>query len=253
MRPVSGLPVLALERVTRRERIGRERIAVLDAVSFEVWPGEIVAILGPRRAGKTTLLRVVAGIEAPDGGDVLLDGERLAALPASARTRRLRAVGYAPKTWRVARGKPVLDHVALPLLAERRPLVTAHAKAYEALERVGASHCAGATAEELAPGDETRVALAQALVREPRLLLVDEPGTLAAPEERDELLRLLRTIAVEDARLALVITARDVAGVAGAGRVLTLDRGVLRGARVPPSADVVPFPGSLAPESAPVR
>lgn len=248
------MPALVLDRVTRRHRVGRERIAVLDAVSLEVWPGEIVAILGSRRAGKTTLLRVIAGIEAPDGGDVRLDGESLGALPASARTRRLRAVGFAPKAWRVARGKPVLDHVALPLLAERRPLVTALAKAYEALERVGAAHCAGATAEELAPGDETRVALAQALVREPRLLLADEPGVMAAPDERDELLRLLRTIAAEDARLALVMTARDVAGVAGAGRVLTLDDGLLRGAVEPPSADVVPFPGGgVAAESTPIR
>lgn len=250
---MSEMPVLALDRVTRSHRVGREQTAVLDAVSFEVWPGEIVAILGQRRAGKTTLLRVVAGIEAADAGTVRLDGEALGALPASARTRRLRAVGFAPKTWRVARGKPVLDHVALPLLAESRPLVTALAKAHEALERAGAGHCAGAMAEELAPGDETRVALAQALVREPHLLLVDEPGVMAAPDEREELLRLLRDLAAEDPRLALVMTARDVAGVAGAGRVLTLDDGVLRGASAPPSADILAFPGGNAAEVAPIR
>jgi ABC-type lipoprotein export system ATPase subunit len=249
---VSETPVLALERITRRHRVGREQIDVLDAISFEVWPGEIVAILGPHRVGKTTLLRVIAGIEAPDAGSIRLDGEQIGALPASVRTRRLRAVGFAPKAWRVARGKPVLDHVALPLLAEGRPLVTALAKAYEMLERVGAAHCAGATVEELPPGDETRVALAQALVREPRLLLVDEPGVMAAPDERDDVLRLLRAIAAEDPRRALVMTARDVAGVAGAGRVLTLDDGVLRGTSEPPSADVVPFPGGVAAETAPI-
>lgn len=247
------MPVVALDRVTRSHRVGREQTAVLDGVSFEVWPGEIVAILGQRRAGKTTLLRVIAGIEAADAGTVRLDGEALSALPASARTRRLRAVGFAPKTWRVARGKPVLDHVALPLLAEGRPLVTALAKAHEALERAGAAHCAGAMAEELAPGDETRVALAQALVREPRLLLADEPGVMAAPDEREELLRLMRDLAAKDPRLALVMTARDVAGVAGAGRVLTLDDGVLRGASAPPNADVLAFPGGIAAEAAPIR
>ncbi|HKG03942.1 MAG TPA: ATP-binding cassette domain-containing protein [Conexibacter sp.] len=250
---MSEMPVLALDRVTRSHRVGRERSAVLDAVCLEVWPGEIVAILGQRRAGKTTLLRIVAGIEAADAGTVRLDGEALGTLPASTRTRRLRAVGFAPKTWRVARGKPVLDHVALPLLAEGRPLVTALAKAHEALERAGAAHCAGAMAEELAPADETRVALAQALVREPRLLLVDEPGVMAGPDERDELLRLLRNLAAEDPGLALVMTARDVAGVSGAGRVLTLDDGVLRGASAPPSADVLTFPGGIAVEATPIR
>jgi ABC-type lipoprotein export system ATPase subunit len=250
---VSETPLLAFDRVTRRHRVGREHATVLDAVSFEVWPGELVAILGQRRAGKTTLLRIAAGIEGPDQGVVRLDGEALGPLAASARTRRLRDVGYAPKGWRVASGKPVLDHVALPLLAAGRPLVTAHAKAHEALERVGAPHhCATARAGELAPIDEARIALAQALVREPRLLLVDEPGVMAAPAERDELLRLLRELAAERPRLALVVTARDVAGVGGARRILALDDGVLRGASEPPSAEVVPFPGVVPAEAGPI-
>lgn len=249
---VDGMAVLAFERVTHCHRVGRERVAVLDEVSFAVWPGELVAVLGLHRTGKTTLLRIAAGVETPDAGGVRLDGSPLGTRSSTVRTRRLRAVGLVPKAWRVSRGKPVLDHVALPLLAERRPLVTALAKAHETLERVGAGHCAGATAEELAPADETRVALAQALVREPRLLLVDEPGVLAAPDEREELLRLLREIAAERPRLALVVTARDTAGVAGARRVLTLGDGVLRGSGEPPSAEVVPFPGTAAVQGMPI-
>src|SRR6266511_4141420 len=104
---MSEMPVLAFDRVARSHWVGREHTAVLEDVTVEVWPGELAA-----------------GIEAPDDGVVRLDGEALDALSASSRTRRLRTVGFAPKTWRVARGKPVLDHVALPLLAEGRPLVT---------------------------------------------------------------------------------------------------------------------------------
>lgn len=236
--------MLAFERVTRRHRAGREQIAVLGEVSFEIWPGEVVAVLGARRAGKTTLLRIAAGLESPDAGVVRLDGEALDGLAAGERTRRLRAVGLAPKHWRVACGKPVLDHVALPLLAEGRPLLTAMAKAHEAIERVGAGRCAGAHAGELAPGEEARVALAQALVREPRLLLVDEPGALASADEREELLRLLRGIAAERPQLAVLVTARDVSGIAGAGRVLTLDGGALRGAAAPAGAAILPFPSA---------
>ena len=233
--------MLAFEHVTRHHRLGRERVAVLDDACLEVWPGELVAILGHHRVGKTTLLRVAAGLEVPDAGTVRLDGEALGTPPSGERTPRLRTVGLAPKSWRVARGKPVLDHVALPLLAEGHRLATALAKAHAAIERVGADHYTNASADELAPGDETRVALAQALVRDPRLLLVDEPGALAAPDERDELLRLLRAIAAERPQLAMLVTSRDVAGIAGAGRELTLAGGTLRGASAPARGEVVPF------------
>ncbi|MGN6188120.1 MAG: ATP-binding cassette domain-containing protein, partial [Conexibacter sp.] len=127
------------------------------------------------------------------------------------------------------------------------------AKAHELLERVGAPHCAGERVEELSPADATRAALAQALVREPCVLLVDEPGVLAGPAERDALLRLVRELADERPRLALVLTARDVAGLAGARRILALDDGVLRGAVDPPRADVLPFPGGAPAATAPVQ
>lgn len=246
-------PTLSLDRVTRTRLDGRTPVAVLDAIDLQVWPGERVAILGGRRQGKTTLLRVAAGVEPPDTGVVRLDGADLGALSRVERTRRLRAVGYAPKSWQVARGKPALDHVALPLLAEGRPLVTALAMAHEALEAVGAAHCAGAATDDLTGDEGARVTLAQALVHRPRVLLVDEPGVLADAGERDQLLALLRAIAGERPELALVVTSRDVAGVAGATRVLRLSDGALRGATRPRDADVLPFPGgrSADPEPAP--
>jgi ABC-type lipoprotein export system ATPase subunit len=247
------MTLLRFEGVTRRHRVGRDVVSLLEDVSFEVWPGDVVAVLGPRGEGKTTLLRIAAGIEAPDSGRVLLDGADIRGLPAAERTRRLRTVGYAPKAWRVAHGKPVLDHVALPLLAEGRPLVSALAKAHELLERVGAVGYAEATADELGPAELTRAALAQALAREPRLLLVDEPGVLAEPSEREELLRLLCSLAAERPATALVLTARDVAGVAGAPRVLTLGDGVLRGAAEAPRAQVVPFRRRPGAQAAPAR
>ncbi len=237
-----GEPLLSLADVTRERRPGRATVALLDAVALDVWPGEHVAILGGRRHGKTTLLRIAAGIEAPDAGVVRLCGQDLATLSGGARARCLRTVGYVPKEWRVARGKPALDHVALPLLAAGRPLVTALAHAHEALEEVGAAHCAGTPTDELAPVDVTRVALAQALVHHPRLLLVDEPGAMTDLDEREELLRLLSAIVGGQPQLGLVVTARDVGGVAGASRVLTLGDGGLRGASGPVGADVLPFP-----------
>jgi predicted ABC-type transport system involved in lysophospholipase L1 biosynthesis ATPase subunit len=240
-------PLLSLTGITCARTVGNETHVLLDGVELDVWPGEHVAILGGRRQGKTTLLRVAAGVQAPDAGTVRLAGDDLATLSRGERTRRLRAVGFVPKEWRAARGRPAVDHVALPLLAAGRPLITALAKAHEMLERVGAAHCAGTWADQLAPVDATRVALAQALVRRPRLLLADEPGAMSDPDEREELLRVLRMLADERRDLALVVSSRDVAGVAGATRVLTLGDGALRGERGPSEAQVLPFPPAPAP------
>jgi putative ABC transport system ATP-binding protein len=230
--------------------VGRERRAVLRDVTLEVWPGDVIAIWGARRTGKTTLLRIAAGIEPPDSGSVLVGGCDVLARPAGERTRRLRQIGYASREWRIADGKPVLDHVALPLLADGRPLATAMAKAHETLERVGAAGCVDAAGDELTQLDLARITLARALVREPRVLLVDEPGGIADADERDVLLRLLRSLASERRELAIVLTARDVAGLSSADRVMTLGDGGLRTHEAP--AHVVPFPIRGAVPASPV-
>lgn len=244
------MTLLSLDAVTRRHRAGRELLDVLQDVTLDVWPGDVVAIRGARRSGKTTLLRVAAGIEAPDAGAVRIDGHDLAHMPASERTRRLRDIGYAPKSWRVASGKPVADHVALPLLAEGRPLSTALAKAHEAIERVGATECAELTPQELSPGELARVGLARALVRGPRLLLVDEPGATVDPEERDQILRLLRSLVGEREQLAAIVVSRDAAALSGAQRVMSIGGGQLRTFEEPTS--VIPFPARPPVEPEPV-
>jgi putative ABC transport system ATP-binding protein len=244
------MTLLSLAGVTRTHPVGRELRPTLDDASLKVWPGDVVAIWGVRRSGKTTLLRVAAGVEMPDAGTVRVCGHDIARLSESERTRCLRQVGYAAKDWRVASGKPVLDHVALPLLADGRPLSTAMAKAHEAIAMVGATGCAEAFSHELLPGDMTRVALAQALVREPRLLLVDEPAVAADPDERDALLRLLQTLAAER-DFALVLTSRDAAGVGAAARVMSIGDGRLRSYDREP-AEVVAFPMRAGVEPEPV-
>lgn len=222
--------LLSVESVLVRHRIhDGTRVTVLDALSLAVAPGELVAISGARRSGKTTLLRVAAGVERPQTGLVLVNGRRITDVSGGSRARRTRVVGYVPKRLRLVAGKRVVDHLALPLLATRVPLSTATARAHEALDRVGAMGLANAAPHELSGGQEALVALAFALVRRPLLLLADEPGTRAEPDERAQVLRILRVLAREDKRLGLVLTTRDEIGCAGATRVLTLSEGRLEG------------------------
>ena len=160
------MTLLALERVSKCHWRGRHEIVVLDEVSLEVGAGELVAVFGQRAAGKTTLLRIAAGIEAPDAGCVRFEGRELGA----GRFRRFTGIhariGWVGRQGPFASGMRMLDHVALPLLrwvaadeAERR--------ATRALKRVGAGDLAGARWHELSDAERTLVTVAHAIVRDP--------------------------------------------------------------------------------------
>jgi ABC-type lipoprotein export system ATPase subunit len=238
-RPVAwpaAQPVLSLHDVTASRRSGRKTVTALKNVSLELWPGDFVAIIGARGAGKTMLLRVAAGIERPMTGVACLGA-------AAARSEWRRRVAFVPKHWRVARGKPALDLVALPLIAEGMSVRRAMRKAREALEWAGAEEHAQRALPELLPAAVTRVALARARMQDPEILMLDEPGATAPPEERAALLTLVRSMAAANPRLAVLTTTRDTRGAAEARRILSLSNGRLLEPE-PPAAEVVPFPAS---------
>lgn len=237
-------PLLVLESVTlRRVSDHGSLVTVLDGLSLSVSPGEFVAITGESRSGKTALLRVAAGIEPPQMGVVRVRGRRITGVSGGRRARHARAVGYVPKRLQLAEGKRVVDHLVLPLLAQRVPFSLATARAHEALDRVGATILANDAPIDLNAGQQVLVALAQALVARPALLLADEPGTTAEPDERAQLLRILRTLARESDDLGVVVTTRDEIGRAGATRVLTLSDGRLIGESS--HGQVIPLPARV--------
>lgn len=223
------MALLSLEGVSKRYRRGRREVLVLDDVWLRVDAGDHVAVWGERRAGKSTLLRLAAGIELPDEGIARFDGRSLAELSASERTCLLRdTIGFvaAPVgAWDENRRMRVLDYVAVPLLADGwTPGRDAAALARSALERVGVPHCGDLHPGELSLGERTRVAIARALIREPRLLLIDEPAATPSPSEQDEIRALLRSLAHgED--LTLVVASQEPAILRGAGRVVSVSDG----------------------------
>jgi ABC-type methionine transport system ATPase subunit len=231
--------LLTLERVSmqyaERGQAPGERVALRD-VSLEIESGEFVAVWGQRHSGRTTLLRIAAGVTAPTTGSARFDGVSL--------TRRSmlgmpHGIAYATTHFEPMIGKSVLEHVAAPLLGRGYSIPGAQARAYSALRRAGVATCATLSAAELDGAEIVRVAVARALITRPSLLLVDQPTDEVPPlGTRDELLELLRSIAHRDA-VAVVMTTEEGAGVVGADRALTLDRGTLRGLR--PLARVIPL------------
>ena len=237
------MSLLVLQSVTKRYSSGRRELVALRDVSLDVDPGELVAVWGLRRSGRTTLLRVAAGVEAPDEGVVCFDGRDLA----RDRSGLLGSqIGYSSLHFMPSQGASVVDHVAVGLLAGGLPLDRARARAYKELARVDAAACADLDPRLLDPAEIARVGLARALVSEPRLLLVDDPTNGVDVLQRDPILDLIRSIADDGA--AILMTVGDVVTIAD--RMLSIDDGELRGDVVPEQAQIVPLRAVRAEPSA---
>lgn len=236
--PVSLL--LRLDKVTKRYRDGAREITVLEDVSLDLRAGESGGIVGERRSGKTTLLRVAAGIEMSDGGSVWFDGSRVGpSIDERAHLWRHGGIALVRGDWRPPAGRQALEQVAMPLLADGVSAQEADRSAQLALDRVGAGALSGATIDTLSVAERIRIDLARALVREPRVLLVDEPALLPGPSDARELYSLLRSLPGQ-LGLAMLIASEDISALAGLPRVLSLSDGRLISSRSG-EADVIQF------------
>jgi ABC-type lipoprotein export system ATPase subunit len=237
-----GAPLLRFHEVSKGYPDGRRRIEVLERVSFEIHHAEHVGVLGARRSGKSTLLRLAAGIQAPDVGRIEFEGRDLGEMSTLQRDRLLRErIGLlASDVWRPAKGERAVDIVALPLVSDGATMSEARARARKALHHTGATDYADDPAVSLGIGERVRVMLARALVREPSLLLVDEPAAVPSLGDREELYELLRDSARRH-RAALVIASEDSDATRGADVLMKLGYGELLQTGGEP-ANVLPFP-----------
>jgi ABC-type lipoprotein export system ATPase subunit len=228
------MSLLELEHVSKRYRQGQRERIVLDDVTLETRDGELVVIYGERRSGRTTLLRLAAGIETPDMGSVRFQGSELG----QRRERVLgQGIGYVAKALRGSEEQGVLEQVAAPLLAHGMPVSNARDTARHALARAGAQDCMAAVVGELSAGESMRVCLARALALSPALVVIDEPADAISLSERDGILAQLRTLAGEGT--AVLASTGEPSELAGAHRALTLSDGRLHGPAMAELAPVV--------------
>ena len=172
--------VLQARAIGKTVKSGERDLVILREVEFAVAAGEALAIVGASGSGKSTLLAILAGLDTPTAGSVLLEGTDLFALDEDARAElRGRAVGFVFQSFQLLPALTALENVMLPLeLAGRRD---AEAEAREMLARVGLAERLGHYPKHLSGGEQQRVALARAFVVRPKLLLADEPtGSLDA-------------------------------------------------------------------------
>ena len=224
------MALLEFKDVVRSFPDGKRDITVLAGVSFEVDEGDFVGVWGTRGSGKSTLLSIAAGLEAADGGIVRVAGRDLTCLSSDERAEWLRGrVGLACADWGPHRHLPVVDYVATPLLCDGRmsPRM-AKAKARPVLGQVGLAGCADGSTDALSLSELVRVELACALVRDPLLLLVDEPPVLRSPSESKALYGLLKSLGGKPG-LAVVVASEDLELVQKAQRIMSIGGGQVRG------------------------
>jgi putative ABC transport system ATP-binding protein len=218
-------------------RVGdlRNGTDVLRDVSLEAPAGAVTAVVGPAAAGKTSLLHILAGLDRPTAGTVVLDGRPLRGLDDIELTRLRRdRIGLLLPAASVLPTITVRENVALPLLIARKP--PAPEAVEELLERVGLSEQRDYRPGQLTAHERQRAALARALVGNPSVLLCDEPTSDLDPEQGARLLLLLREIAIED-NITVVLFTRDIDDAAGvADQIVTLDGGRVVEAAAPLAA-----------------
>ena len=217
--------VLEARNLTKQVSSPEGPLTIVRDISFAVTKGESVALVGPSGAGKSTLLALLAGLDLPTSGEVILAGHDLSVLDEDGRARvRAEQVGFVFQSFHLMPSLTALENVMLPL--ELTGHADARERAHEMLTRVGLDKRLGHYARQLSGGEQQRVALARASVARPAVLFADEPtGNLdtATGERIAQMLFELNSGA--DTTLVLVTHDRTLA--ARCGRVLTMDAGAL--------------------------
>jgi putative ABC transport system ATP-binding protein len=213
--------------ILRLENLGKryspDRPALFENLHLDLRQGEYVAIMGESGVGKSTLLNLLAGLDRPDSGRVVLDGIDLSALDDDAATLlRRRAIGFVFQAFHVLPYLSVSENVALPLDLLATPSAERGRRTLEMLNAVGIGALAARRARELSGGEVQRIAIARALVHKPRLLLADEPTGNLDARSAEQTLALLRAQIKDNAGAGVLIT-HSRAAADTADRILLLD------------------------------
>jgi len=219
--------LIRFENLSKIYNPGPAEVRALDDVSLDVDGGAFLALMGPSGSGKTTLMNILAGIDEPTGGRVIVGGQDVLGLSESKRTAwRTRTVGYVFQSHNLLPVLTAFENVELPLLLlplsrrERREHVMT------ALEAVGLLDRARHSPRQLSGGQAQRVAIARAIVTDARILLADEPTGNLDAESATEVLVLLKRLCKEHGKTILMVT-HDAAAAEYADRIVRLEKGRL--------------------------
>ena len=226
--PQSGarVPIIDVQQLTKRVTTSDGVLVIVNNAHFSVSAGEAVAIVGASGSGKSTLLGLMAGLDNPSEGKVLINGEDLFALNEDGRAKlRGRLVGFVFQSFQLLPSLTALENVMLPL--ELAGVADAEPRAQAILQRVGLAARVKHYPKQLSGGEQQRVAIARAFVSEPKLLFADEPtGNLDAKTGK-AMIELLFELNRERGTTLILVT-HDLGLAARCNRRLVIDAGVIK-------------------------
>jgi len=218
-------PMVAVIGVSRTFGSGPSTVHALREVSFDVAPGELVAVVGRSGSGKTTLLNLLGGLDRPDAGSVRVDGTQVTDLDDDGLSRLRRdSISYIFQTFGLIPALSAAENIGVPLRLRRTPVAEREQRVALLLELVGLGGHARQRPAELSGGQQQRVAIARALAGSPRLLVADEPTGQLDAETGLSVMRLLRGI-VDSEGVTAVVATHDAVLMSLADRVLTMADG----------------------------
>ncbi len=224
----SGAPALIqCRRLTKTYKKGDNTITPLQELDLDVPSGDFLALMGPSGSGKTTLLNLIAGIDRPSGGQLIIGGTDIATLSRSKLADwRSTHVGYVFQLYNLVPVLTAYENVELPLLLHRMSARDRHEKVQTALQLVGIADRHDHYPRQLSGGQEQRVAIARAIVTDPTIIVGDEP-TGDLDQESAQAIMDLMTRLCEDLGKTLIIVTHDAKSAAYAKRTLHLEKGRL--------------------------
>ena len=222
---IANTSMLAAKDLTKEFDSGTHRLTVLREVSFSVPQGEFLAIVGPSGSGKTTLLGLLAGLDTPTRGQVILDGDDITALSEDERARlRGEKVGFVFQTFQLIPTLTALENVQVPLELRGDSDVPERARAL--LERVGLADRLHHFPTQLSGGEQQRVAIARAFSNQPRILFADEPTGNLDGATGARIVELLEELNRESGSTIVLVT-HDASLAARASRLIRLADGAV--------------------------
>jgi putative ABC transport system ATP-binding protein len=225
--PATGRVLVQIRDLAKFYRRGTETIHVFEGVNLDIHEGEFLALMGPSGSGKSTLLNILAGLDRPDQGQVVVDGEAVTGMNAKQLAAwRATHIGFIFQFYNLLPVLTAAQNVELPLLLTNLSKAQRREHVQTALDVVGLSDRASHFPGQLSGGQQQRVGIARAIVSDPTIILGDEPTGDLDAASGDEILTLLERLNREFHKTILMVT-HDAHAAGRAQAIMRMDKGVL--------------------------